>query len=186
MSKITEKRIYAVPPQTFTSNGTSLGKLTIDDVRPFMVGQIVILLSDTQQPINLKIKRITDRHTIFVGEVDKPIQSRVDISAYTVTDNARISAAEQPRPTVPEQEVERNTYAEEPIVARRVIPINPFGEYVNESEDGIVPQEFDDVILTRDLDGDVTNAKFYFEAVLIRELELTYDLNKDVIRVRQI
>lgn len=186
MARITEKRLYAVSPQNFTSDGTANGQLTVADTRLFCVGQVIKLLSDTQQPYLLKIKRIPNLHTILVGLPTKPIQDRADISAYTVVDNATIAAAEQERPSVPEQEIERLTYAEEPAVARRVIPVNPFGEFVNQSEDGIVPQEFDDVILTRDIDGDVTDAKFYFAGALIADLELTYDLNKDVIRVRKI
>jgi hypothetical protein len=126
--KITEKRLYAVPPQAFTADGDQFGKITIADTTKFVVGHIVVLTSNTTTPTVLKVKRIISRTEMFVGPEKEPIQNRSDISAFLVADGAAVKAAEQPRPTIPEQEIERNTYAEEPTVARRVSLVDPMGD----------------------------------------------------------
>lgn len=134
MSRITEKKIYRVAPVPFTSDGTNTGMLTVADSSIFMVGQIVILRSSTQPNLSIKIKRILpDQTTIFLGPEKKHISLRTDISAYTVADGATIEANEQERPTVPEQEIERHTYEEEPTVARRTILVDKWGCRVDES-----------------------------------------------------
>lgn len=130
---ITEKRFYAVPPILLTSNGTQQGQFKIADASIFKVGQIVTLQSSTQQPILVKIKRISDQNTIFVGDEKKDISHRLDISAFLVTDGAFVFSNEQPRPSVPEEQVERVTYEEEPVVARRVVLVDKFGEKIDES-----------------------------------------------------
>ncbi len=182
-----EKRWIAVPPQAFTANGTTAGQISLVNTAFFKVKQVVLLQSSTvNPPLELEVKRIDDKNTMFVGPIKGNIDTRTDISALTVAGGAFIFANEQKRSSVPEQEIERHTYEEEPVVARRVIGVNRFGETVNWSEDGIVPQEFDDVQLDRDLEGDIVEARFYQDGVLERDLELTYDINKDLIRVRKI
>lgn len=133
--RITEKRIYKVDPIAFTSDGTTVGSFTIPDTSVLMVGQIVIIDSDTQPPLELKINRIdpVDHVTLYLGPVKKHISKRADISAYLVADNATIKANEQERPTVPEQEVERATYEEEPTIARRAILVDKWGCRIDDS-----------------------------------------------------
>lgn len=134
MSRITEKRIYRVDPVALTSDGTIDGKLSIADSSIFMVGQIVMLDSDTQQPLEVKINRILpDMTTIYVGPPAQHISKRADISAFLIADNATIFANEQPRPSIPEQEIERNTYEEEPTIARRTILVDKWGCRVDDS-----------------------------------------------------
>ena len=55
MSRITERRIYAVPSTPFTSDGDATGKFTVTDSSIFLVGQIVFLSSNTQSNLELKI-----------------------------------------------------------------------------------------------------------------------------------
>jgi len=133
MSIITEKKIYKVSPIALTSNGTQTGSFTIPDSSIFRVGQIIILRSNSQSPLELKVKRIdpVDHVTLWVGPIKQNIASRTDISAFLVADNATIEANEQERPSVPEQEVERITYEEEPTAARRVILVDPWGCRIN-------------------------------------------------------
>jgi len=133
MAKITEKRLYKVNPQAFTSDGTFFGALTIADSSTFVVGHVIILKSSTQPNLILKIKRIPNASTILVGEDKTPIYKYSDISAYLAADGATIEAAEQNRPSVPEQEIERLTYDEEPVIARRVSLVDKHGDKISDA-----------------------------------------------------
>ena len=128
MQKITEKRILVVDKQPLLSNGSIKGEITVSDTSLFRVGQIVTLSSDTKDNADYQVKRILKNTSISLGRSDKPIQDRVDVSAYKIADNAVMFAREQKRPPVPEQEIERHTYEEEPVVARRVVLIDKYGE----------------------------------------------------------
>jgi hypothetical protein len=132
MAKITEKRLYAVPPQAFTANGGVSGKVTIADTRKFIVGHIVLVKSSTQPTLTLKVKRIVSTTEMYVGPEKEPIQVRTDLSAYLTADTASVEANEQNRPSVPEQEIERNTYAEEPAVARRTLLVDQLGNPIDD------------------------------------------------------
>lgn len=180
-----EKRFVAVPPQLFTTDGTADGKLTVVYSGFFKVKQQIIVVSNTQPPKELEIKRINSVNEIEVGPKGH-INNREDISAYTVAGGANIKANEQVRPSIPQEEIIRAVYEEEPVVAYRVIGVDQNGNTVNWSEDGLVPQEFDDVLLTRDLDEDIIEAQFYLRGTEIRDLELSYNLAKSLIRVRKV
>jgi hypothetical protein len=181
-----EKRFVAVPPQLFTASGTANGVIKVVYSGFFKVKQQIIIKSNSQGPTtDLEIKRITDINTIEIGPKGK-IDSRSDLSMYTTVDNAVIFANEQHRPIIPQEEVIRAVYEEEPVVAYRVIGVDQNGNTVNWSEDGLVPQEFDDVQLTRDLDEDITEAQFFLRGTEVRDLELTYNIAKSLIRVRKV
>ena len=131
MAHITEKRLYAVSPQLLTASGTVLGEIKVADAcNLFVVGQIVILRSNTQPSTTLKIKRMPDDTTVILGPEKSPIHITSDMSAFTTADAATIEANEQNRPPIPEQEIERHTYAEEPTIARRVILVDPCGTMI--------------------------------------------------------
>lgn len=181
-----EKRFAAVPPQLFTADGTTNGVIKVVYSGFFKVKQQIIIKSNTQGPTtDLEVKKITDVNTIEVGPKGK-ITDRADLSMYTAANQAVIFANEQHRPLIPQEEVIRAVYEEEPVVAYRVIGVDQSGNTVNWSEDGLVPQEFDDVVLTRDLDEDITKAEFYLRGTEIRDLELTYNLAKSLVRVRKV
>lgn len=181
-----EKRFVAVPPQTFMADGTANGVIKVIYSGFFKVKQQIIIRSNAQQPTtDLEIKRIIDVNTIEVGPKGK-IDARADLSLFTVADGAIIFANEQHRPSVPQEEVIRAVYEEEPVVAYRVIGVDQQGNTVNWSEDGLVPSEFDDVLLTRDLDEDIVQAQFYLRGSEVRDLELTYNIAKSLIRVRKV
>ncbi len=140
-----ERRLAAVPSQLFTLDGTDRGILKITDAYldclPFKVKQKVIITATGEENLELEIKRIEqDGQTIHVGprrETAAPrkrstihvgtINTRTDISAYTVAKGAAISAEEQNKPLVPEEQIERATYETEPTVARRVFNVDQFG-----------------------------------------------------------
>lgn len=181
-----EKRFAAVTPQFFMADGAPNGVIKVVYSGFFKVKQQIIIRSNTQGPTtDLEIKRIPDINTIEIGPKGK-IDAREDLSMYTVAGGAVIFANEQVRPSIPQEEVIRAVYEEEPVVAYRVIGVDQNGNTVNWSEDGLVPQEFDDVVLTRDLDEDITKAEFYLRGTEIRDLELTYNLAKSLVRVRKV
>lgn len=137
MAKLTEKRLLKVEKQPFQEDGTATGIVKVTDAGMFVVGHNITLCSDTQPNLELKINQIVDLFTIIVGPIGKRIDCKEDISAYLLADNAAIFAKAQKRPSIPEQEVERMTYDEEPIVARRVRIVDRFGNDASSQESSV-------------------------------------------------
>lgn len=150
---LTEKKRLGVPPKSLIANGTSNGEITLSDARGFFVKQTVYLSSSTQPTLELEVKRFLSPTTFKVGLKDKPIKAYLDISAYLVADGAIISAPEQDRPGITEKEHERAVYAEEPIVAKRVIAVDEFGRYYGENNP--MPVSIDGEINIENVDLDV-------------------------------
>ncbi len=131
-----EKRLKAVPPQLFTSNGTSAGQLTVSDASLFKVKQKVIITGSALPILELEVKRVLeDGFTVLVGPEKQNIDARIDLSLYTTAATSSIHANEQLRPSVPEQEIERLTYEEEPVVARRSILVDKLGKKIDSVTD---------------------------------------------------
>jgi hypothetical protein len=127
-----EKKRKSVSPRLFTANGTADGLVTVADARDFFVKQKVHIKSNTlPNPKQLEIKRFVTNNSFKVGPIGDNIRAITDISAYLVADSATISADEQDRPGIKPDEIQRATYAEEPIVAKRVIMVDEFGNYYN-------------------------------------------------------
>ncbi len=128
-AQITEKRLLAVPPQAFTVDGNANGVITIAESAFFRVGQDVIIESSNPavSTLYLRIKRVINNTEIHLGDKDRGIGDRTDVSAFLVAEGATIKAIEQKRPPIPEQEIERLTYEEEPVIARRVILVDKYG-----------------------------------------------------------
>jgi hypothetical protein len=76
-------------------------------------------------------------NTLILGPENKGINTRSDVSAYTTALNATVEASEQNRPSIPPADYERAVYEEEPIVAKRVIGVDRYGELY--SEDNPMP-----------------------------------------------
>lgn len=134
-----EKRLKAVAPQLFTLDGTVNGIVTITDTRLFKVKQKIIIKATALPDLNLEIKRVYSSTQLAVGEIkhQQGIDHRSDISAYILANAPFIFANEQPRSSVPEQEVERSTYEEEPTVARRVMLVDILGDRADFIRDNV-------------------------------------------------
>lgn len=135
--RLTEKRFLPVGPTLLTAdggtgNGANKGKLTVADTSIFKVGQVLELRSNTQSSIQVKINRIISSTEFYVGNLNKPVADRIDVSAFLLIDASFVFAHEQTRPSVPEQEIERLTYDEEPVIARRTISVDKYGHYYDE------------------------------------------------------
>lgn len=110
------------------ANGTIDGKITVADTVGFKVKQQVILLNSANDRARLEVKRVESSTVMYVGPVGGKITDRSDISLFTTATTSTVEAPEQPRPSIPEQEIERLTYEEEPTVARRVILVDEYGD----------------------------------------------------------
>jgi hypothetical protein len=119
------KQIKAIP---FVADGTQGGIVTVEDTKHFKVKMAVVLKADGIEPKRYEIKRVLSNSQLILGPEKEPIQKRSDISIYTVALNSTIEAPEQERPKIPPADYERATYEEEPVVAKRVIPVNRYGE----------------------------------------------------------
>lgn len=128
-----EKKLKAVSPRPLASDGTIHGLIRVEDARGFYVKQRVFLQSDSQAYQLLEIKRFEGLNSFYVGPLppEGKIGSRTDVSAFRVSENATIGAAEQDRPGIKGDEHARAIYVEEPIVARRVINVDETGNYYN-------------------------------------------------------
>lgn len=183
-----EKRLKAVSPKAFTANGTADGKVTILYTGGFKVKQVVVLKSNTSS-ISLEIKRIESSSVLYVGPVKSNINDRSDISAFTVADQSTIEAQEQPRPSIPEQEIERLTYEEEPTVARRTVLVDELGNKYSDSNPlpvsaTVQTETYDDVQMDYDpITQDMIEARFYKSGNLSYTLTFEYDENENLIGV---
>ena len=124
-----EKLWKLIGPKSFTSDGGNDGRVTIADTVHFKVKQLVILKSSSILQETYQVNRVENSTTLYLGPVNSRIEVRSDLSLFTTADSATIEAVVQPRSKVPEQEVERLTYDEEPTVARRVVLVDPYGDY---------------------------------------------------------
>lgn len=193
-----EKRLKAVSPVAFTANGTSTGQITLSSTSGFKVKQVVILKSNTLAPANFEVKRVDSGTVAYLGLVGGKITDRVDLSMYLVADGANISASEQTRPSIPEQEIERLTYEEEPTVARRTILVDEFGNKITEANplpvdatiSVVVPpitvdidafsNDPDNVMLVGSEDGTKTGTKRGYVNNLRQQILATHDRNQDI------
>lgn len=117
----------AIPAQSLTQDGNTGGDVYIADACLFYVKQQVVLSASGQPDLTCEIKRICGPTRIMVGEKGKGIRNVIDISVYTVAGGATIRAAEQGRPPIKPQDIDRATYEEEPTVARRVFNVDKCG-----------------------------------------------------------
>lgn len=122
-----EKAWTKIGPKVLLVDGGVEGLINIDSTIGFHVKQQVILLNDPSDAIILEIKAVLSKTQMMVGLRTTPLGHPFNISAYLA--GAQIYAEKQPRPKIPELEHERAVFAEEPIVAKRVINVDQLGDY---------------------------------------------------------
>lgn len=122
-----EKRWVAVAPKLLIADGGIDGKIEVADAIELHVKQVVFLKGDTLPNKKVQINAIESQTEIFVGPLGSNINTREDVSAYTVALNSTIEAEIQNRPGIPDKEFERASFEEEPVVAKRVIQVDPYG-----------------------------------------------------------
>ena len=112
----------------FAADGTINGVITVTSASGFKVKARVILQSDTQPQTAFEIKNIPSKIRIEIGPIGKDIDHRSDISLFKLIDNAKITQPKQKRPAIGPAEIDRAVYIEEPTVARRVFPVDEYGD----------------------------------------------------------
>lgn len=182
-----ERNWLALPAKPLLEDGGEYGEISVESTIGIHVKSKIQLYSNLD-PVKktFEVKSVLDDKRLLLGPVGPQMADRSDVRAYTVAAGSMLVHTEQPRPSILPDIYDRAVFEEEPAVALRTIDVGPYGKLLNWHEDGLVPQEFDDVQLTRDDDGDITLAEFFLAGASIRTLELTYDLNKDVIRVQKV
>lgn len=142
------ERYLRAATATLTQNGTADGVVKVQSVKGFKVKARVLLSSNAQPLLEAEVKAIPDRVTIVVGPIGQDMEQRTDVSAYLITHLAKIDQARQKRAPISPADVDRATYDEEPIVARRTILVNEFGEHISEETPLPVSIESADISLS--------------------------------------
>jgi len=124
-----ERSWNAVPTRLFIQNGGADGSIILSTASGFRVKQYVKIESSLVSSVILEVKKVISETTILVGPRDKNINSRIDLSNFLITDSATISAEEQRKVVVPKDDQGFYTYEQEPVVARRVISVDEFGNF---------------------------------------------------------
>lgn len=148
-----ERKLAAVPPQAFTADGTSVGVVTIADTTGFYIKQFVNLQSNTLQPAGFQIKNVLSNTQLILGPPDNSLNAPLkptDLSAYTVADNAIISAPEQNNFNIKPDDHYQAVFLPAPVSADRIIPVDPHGNFYTDNNP--LPVAFDGTVTI----GDVT------------------------------
>lgn len=148
-----EKKWGPIPPQSFSADGTADGHISVLDSTFYWVKQKVRLFSDSVQPRIYQIQRINNLNDIELGPEGSSIDTRSDLSGLTVSDNAKLSADFQPRPTISWEDIRRAVYEEEPTVALRTMLVDKLGNRYTETN----PLPVDATINVDHLNVDIEN-----------------------------
>jgi hypothetical protein len=122
-----EKRFKAIPPQLFINDATANGVVKINNAEFFKVKQQIIIAAPALTPLELEVKSVEDATTLIIGPRNTKINETTNLSLYTVSSGSFIFANEQKRPSIPQEEVSRAVYEEEPAVALRNILVDKLG-----------------------------------------------------------
>lgn len=124
----TERKWEAIAPRVLTSDGGAYGQVDIASTVGFKVKQKVLIKSNTNITLTLEVKQVQSDTRLIVGPQGK-INLTSDLTGYLVADSATIEARIQDRSNIDIKQHERAVYAEEPIMAKRVIPVDRIGKY---------------------------------------------------------
>ena len=182
-SSITEKRYLEISPKSLTSDGTTLGLITISSTYLFKVGMGVSLASSTQSILKVKVQRVVSDTQLIVIDLGESVttKKRLDVSMYTVADTATIQFLEDKRPVIDLLEIQRQVYAEEPTVALRSHSVDWLGNaYTKENPmpvttgEGILLGVMYDDIQASYPNPTTENFSYYLSTILVAKVEVTY------------
>lgn len=130
-----EKKWPMVPPQLLTVDGGTEGEVQVANAAGFKVKQIVVLQAPSIDPMQVRVQRVVSKTLIIVGPAGPAVQgkqnmnTRVDVSAYTVALGSFIFAAEQDKVVLKPEDILQALYDQEPTVGLRSVLIDQFGDY---------------------------------------------------------
>jgi hypothetical protein len=183
----TERKLLGVSPRPLTANGTAYGLVTVANSAGLFVKQQVIL-SNNSTSVVCEIKRFISDTQFYVGPKGG-IDQRQDLSAFTLATSPQVSAIEQDRQNIRPDDFERAVYVEEPVVAKRVIPVDSRGKYYDSSNPAPVyisdKAIYDKIVITRDLDKDISKVEYKLDGVTQDQYDLVYDIDKDLVEVNR-
>lgn len=145
-----ERKWERIPPRSFALNGGADGSVFLATTRNFKVKQKVAISATGLPDLSLEVKKVISPTQLMVGPVGAKMTDRQNLSQYILAKNPTIRAEEQDRPGIPTEQHERAVYAEEPIMAKRVIAVDEFGEYYSESNPMNVKLSGDSINLSID------------------------------------
>lgn len=145
-----ERKWDRIPPRSFSLNGGSDGSVFLATTRNFKVKQKVAISATGLPDLSLEVKKVLSPTQLMVGPVGAKMSDRSNLSEYTLDKSPTIRAEEQDRPGIPTEQHERAVYAEEPIMAKRAISVDEFGNYHNESNPSHVKLSGDSLTDTND------------------------------------
>jgi hypothetical protein len=143
-----ERKWATVRATPLTADSTSKGVVTVADTVGFKTKQAVYLLANGQAPAQFQVQEVSSSTTLVLGPINPAQVGRQffsDLSAYTVLSNAVIGASEQDKTAnPPEKDHYAAVYESDPILADRVIFVDPYGQYYGEGNP--LPIAFDGTI----------------------------------------
>jgi hypothetical protein len=198
-----ERAWESVGPVAFTATGGQDGTVTLSSTAGFKVKQSIVISAISLPTLKLEVKRVISLTKLIVGPIvtTGKMLARENLSLYTVALLSNIRAEEQKKSLLPPNDIIQAVYEQEPAVAIRTIGVDKFGRSIDTVDNGdgkvrlavdasvtLAPasKAYDDIILTRDSDGDITLVRKYLLGNLIRTQALSYDVNKDLIEVKDV
>jgi hypothetical protein len=126
-----ENKLAAVPPQAFTADGTSLGVVTVASTCGFYIKQYVNLNSNSLPEAAFQVKNILSQTQLVLGPNNNNLKASPknvsDLTAYTIAEDATISAPEQNNFPIPEADHYNAVYLPAPVSADRGILVDCYG-----------------------------------------------------------
>jgi hypothetical protein len=149
-----EQKIAAVSPQAFTADGTSLGVVTVADTTGFYIKQKVNLQSNSlPEEALFQVKNVLSNTQLILGPNNNSLKAsptnHSDLSAYTVASGAAISAPEQNNFPIPGDDHYNTVFMPAPLMADRVVPVDPHGNFYDDSNP--LPVAFDGTVSIGDV-----------------------------------
>lgn len=129
-----EKTLPAVPVQLISADGGLYGQLQVPSTDGFKLKQKVTLVSNTQIPTFFEVKNVVDTTHLILGPYKSiDLLATSNLSLFTVSTNATISAAIENRQNIPPELFMRAVYEESPTVAIRTFAVDSLGNKYTKS-----------------------------------------------------
>lgn len=141
-----ERRWTGILPTLFIANGSAYGIVTIADTAGYRVKGKAVISATGLPALEVQIQRVLSSTQMVVGPVGSVPQPNnfTNIGLYTVALAASIAFPEQDKNKIRPDDIEQATYEADPIVARRVVPVDEYGNFYNDQNP--LPTAFDGTV----------------------------------------